>query len=350
MSNYDYRDEPAYREFPSEPRLARNKYILKWWTSDHDNLMAKLIEEEQWQWYWYVTDSIVANTEKTILDNWQKEDPYCLKYAWYNGLMYFAISRAKKLGLTKNIRKPEWKTCPLCNNEFVEDSLPGPLVKRFGINQLNYCAPCLRDTVLQHTGNPSLSKQDTVIYLRDLAKALERVPSQNFGIGITDFHDMNDNQRLIVLRVLQNKPTTKRVRELFGSWLHALIEAGVLEDGTRRTSRGIQTIAKDGHVCLSLGEKTIDDFLFSHGVQHEREPRYPEGNYRGDFLVDGIFIEYFGLKGNPDYDAKTKLKQRLCKKHNIRLISIYPSDLVSTVKLERKLRPILNIELKQSDL
>jgi hypothetical protein len=38
-----------------------------------------------------------------------------------------------------------------------------------------------------------------------------------------------------------------------------------------------------------------------------------------------------------DYDAKTKLKQRLCRKYDIDLISIYPDDLVSVKKLEGKL-------------
>jgi hypothetical protein len=57
--------------------------------------------------------------------------------------------------------------------------------------------------------------------------------------------------------------------------------------------------------------------------------------------VNDVFIEYFGLKGNPECDAKTKLKQRLCRKHGIRLISICPEDLISMKKLERKMAPIL---------
>ncbi len=127
----------------------------------------------------------------------------------------------------------------------------------------------------------------------------------------------------------------------FNSWLAALIDAGVLEDGTRKTSRGIQTLAKDRHVCLSLGEKTIDDFLFDRGIPHEKEPRYPIGNFRADFLVNGIFIEYFGLAGNPDYDAKIKKKMKICLDFGISLISIYPSDLISDKKLQKKLAPIL---------
>ncbi len=120
------------------------------------------------------------------------------------------------------------------------------------------------------------------------------------------------------------------------------MEAGVLEDGTRRTTRGTHCLAKDGHLCLSLGEKTIDDLLHAHGVAHEKEPSYPEGNYRADFAVGDVFIEYFGLAGQADYDARAKLKQRICKKHGIKLISIYPADLVSAKKLENKLLANLN--------
>jgi|APSaa5957512622_1039677.scaffolds.fasta_scaffold36419_2 hypothetical protein len=341
MSVYDHRDKPAFGNIYTEPKYAKNKHILKWWTSTHDDLIAKQIKEEQWMWYWGITISIVAKTEKEILVKWREVDPLCSKYAWYNILMYFAAARANKLGLTKSIRKPKWKKCLLCNENFIESSLPQPLVQRFGIDHLCYCSPCLRDTVLQNSGNSKLSKQKILAFLKDLADVLGKVPTQSFGEGIADFHFMDDQQRLAVLKVLQRKPQISRVKEIFGSWLKALLEAGILEDGTRKTARGIQTIARDGHVCLSLGEKTIDDYLFGNGIPHEIEPRYPEGNYRADFLVNAVFIEYFGLEGNPEYDAKTKLKQRLCRKHGIRLISIYPEDLISIKKLDRKMAPIL---------
>ncbi len=110
-----------------------------------------------------------------------------------------------------------------------------------------------------------------------------------------------------------------------------------MEDGTRRTSRGVQCLANDGHVCFSLGEKTIDDLLYYNGIPHEKEPAYPEGNFRADFAVGGRFIEYFGLAGDPEYDAKTKLKQEICERYGITLVSIYPSDLAATKRLEQKL-------------
>ncbi len=177
--------------------------------------------------------------------------------------------------------------------------------------------------------------------MQDLTEILQRIPSQNYEEDIDDFQELNFENRLAILQLLGRKPTLRRVKELFGSWLKVLIEAGILEDGTRKTSRGIQSLAKDGHVCLSLGEKTIDDFLYTRGIPHEKEPHYPEGNFRADFLVNGIFIEYFGLKGNPDYDRKMRHKQQLCRKHGIELISLYPKDLINLKKLEKKLSRIL---------
>lgn len=337
MSVYDHRDKPAYGNFKTELRYAKNPHILKWWNSTLDDVLATQISLWQWVWYWGIKDEIVKITAPETIEAWKGSDPRCSKYAWYNILMYFAAARAKQLGLTKSIRLPEKKICPLCNYSFIENSLPMPLIERLGIDRLDFCAPCLRDTVLPGSGNDLASEQDILKYLQDFANILERVPSPHFGEGKTDLSDLTNDERLTLLKLLKRKPLERRVKTVFGSWLNALIQAGVLEDGTRKTSRGIQSIAKDGHVCLSLGERTIDDYLHLRGIHHEKEPRYPEGNFRGDFKVGATFIEYFGLSGNLDYDAKTKEKIRLCKKHNIILIAIYPEDLISQRKLENKL-------------
>ncbi len=337
MSIYDYRDRSAYEPLPGNPDYCENKHILSWWTDSHDHLLSKEIQEKQWSWYWCITDEIVSITSPEVIIAWRNADPLCSRYAWYNVLMNFAVSRAKSQGLTKAIRRPEWKLCPLCNEAFVEDSLPFPLIQRLGIDRIDFCAPCLRDTVLQDSGNYNASRNDVCSYLRDLAGVLERVPTQNFGEGTHDLFYLNTQERLAVLQVLRKKPSLSQVRNLFGSWLNALIEAGVLEDGTRRTSRGTTCLARDGHTCRSLGEKTIDDLLFSLGIPHEKEITYPESKFITDFNVGGIFIEYFGLAGDPDYDAKIRQKEELCTDHGIKLIAIYSSDLLSSSKLKRKL-------------
>jgi hypothetical protein len=313
-----------------------NPYILKWWTPAHDELLAELIAREQWHWYWQINDGIRAITPQETLEAWRAEDSL-------GRLQDFAVSRAAKLGLTKAIRVPKWKTCPLCGQAFVENSLPVPLARRLGYDHLDFCSPCLSHALWG--GRDDASRQEVLEYLRQVSEVLLQVPAQDFTEKPYFLTDLDPPERLPVLRAIMRKPTVGRVKELFGSWLVALVKAGVLENGTRRTTRGTHCIARDGHVCLSLGEKTIDDMLYAHGIPHEKEPRYPEGNYRADFKAEGVFIEYFGLTGDADYDAKTKVKQQLCEKHGIALISIYPEDLISAKRLEEKI--LKNLRMTQ---
>jgi hypothetical protein len=149
------------------------------------------------------------------------------------------------------------------------------------------------------------------------------------------------------MRILRQKPSEMLVKGLFGSWLGALVEAEVLEGGVRRTRFGTQCLAKDGHMCLSIAEKTIDDLLTTMGIAHQKEVPYPEGGYRCDFVSKGVFIEYFGLSGDPDYDDKTKAKQKLCKRLGLRLVAVYPEDLANANQLKKKLQSI-NV-MSQSD-
>lgn len=359
-SVYDHRDKSAYGNWKVDPRDCENPFILKWWAASHDELLQQEIREKQWDWPWHIRDKIVAITPPEIINTWKVEDPSCstfaggnqtriersngYRHAWYNVLMYFALSRAEKLALTDAIRKPVWRRCPLCGESFVEDSLPAPLLERLGIDQLDFCSPCLSSALFQNQAtDDSASHEQIKAYLQDLANVLGRIPSQNFGEGKYDLRELNTDERLAVLRVLQRKPTLRRVKELYGSWFKALVDAELLDNGSRRVSIGTQCLAKDGHMCFSLGEKTIDDLLHAMGISHEREPVYPESNFRADFIVDGVFIEYFGLAGDPDYDAKVSKKKKLCQVHGIKLISIFPNDLASSKKLESLLLAGLGI-------
>ncbi|MCB9134192.1 MAG: hypothetical protein H6636_02120 [Anaerolineales bacterium] len=180
MSIYDYRDKPAYRIDRTEPHYAKNRHILKWWNSRLDELLKTQISLWQWVWYWTITDEILKSTPSDVIENWKNTDPLCSKYAWYNILMYFAIARADELGFTKSIRAPIKKTCPLCNNEFVEDSLPMSLVAIQGIERLDFCAPCLSETFFQGIGSVTMPKENILRYLQGLANLLGRVPPQNF--------------------------------------------------------------------------------------------------------------------------------------------------------------------------
>lgn len=335
MCGYNQREKHAYGNDSIDRNYCKNPYILKWWNSKHDQILIEQIQREHWSWYWDITDKLVSVTPAEEIQAWRENDPLCSNYAWYNLIMGFSRSRAEVLGFTRNMRSPEWKKCPLCGEKFIESSLPVPFINRLGIENINFCSPCLTEVI--YGESDILSKDQVIEYLQDLTEIIQRVPTQNYGQGIDDFRDLDFYTRLELFQLLKNKPSISRVKELFNSWLKALIDAGILENGTRRTGRGTQCIANDGHVCLSLGEKTIDDFLSNHGYIHIKEPPYPEGNYRADFQIGQVFLEYFGLKGNGEYDKKIIEKQKICKKHGIRLISIYPNDLISLKRLGKKL-------------
>jgi hypothetical protein len=107
------------------------------------------------------------------------------------------------------------------------------------------------------------------------------------------------------LPLVKGRPSLKCVRTKFGDWFRALVKADVLRGGPR-TARGTRCIADDGHLCHSLGEKTLCDLFKRFGVSHEREVRYPgDRSFRADWAIGEYLIEYLGLAGNPEYDAKT---------------------------------------------
>lgn len=232
---------------------------------------------------------------------------------------------------------PKTKVCPICNQTFNEASLPYPLVRRLGMDHLDFCSPCLKETVLRNTGNCKANREEIASYIQNLVKVVNVIPHQGFGEGIDDLIDLDLDTRIALISLLKNKPSTERVKDLFGSWLEALIYAGILENGSRETSRGTQTLAVDGHICYSLGEKTIDDYLHNNNIPHAKEVLYPGSNLRCDFCVNGSFIEYFGLAGNEEYDKKIAQKKNICEEQGILLIALYPKDLLTSSSLSRKL-------------
>jgi DNA helicase-4 len=72
----------------------------------------------------------------------------------------------------------------------------------------------------------------------------------------------------------------------------------------------------------SRGEKLIANALFEHGVEYQYERNFPwDGNYRPDFTIragsrGGVIVEYFGLKGDADYDQMSEDKRRYWTKRD----------------------------------
>ena len=101
--------------------------------------------------------------------------------------------------------------------------------------------------------------------------------------------------------------------------------------------RSLPNVSLRGDYLRSYGEKLIADFLFEHDILYMYERNFWWGgiNYRPDFTIfqskdSGIVVEYFGMKGNPDYDELTEEKRKYWKqKSNWTLLEISPQHIAS---------------------
>ena len=123
-----------------------------------------------------------------------------------------------------------------------------------------------------------------------------------------------------------------------GSWFQALINCGVLKNAQRKSTYGTWNLAKDGHVCKSIAEKNVDDWLFEHNVLHDKEVRYPNANFIADWKIENTYIELYGLEGLPAYDEKILAKRKHAELFNIKLVELYLCDVLN---LESKLKTFI---------
>lgn len=128
-------------------------------------------------------------------------------------------------------------------------------------------------------------------------------------------------------------PWHETAKEMFGSWAH-LLEAAELLEQRQRGRGGHQSIGSDGHLCLSMGERAICEYLTRKGISHSKEPMYPideilnpNGLLRGDFLVGSVIIEFAGMMSNKEYAERMKQKSKLAKSKDIPWVKVEGSQL-----------------------
>lgn len=93
----------------------------------------------------------------------------------------------------------------------------------------------------------------------------------------------------------------------------------------RDTGFGNRIECSDGHIVRSLYEMRVDEWLSARSIPYEYEPRTPfPGRFKSDFLVNGWYVEIWGLVGNEKYDRRKAIKTALYKAHSCALIDLYP--------------------------
>ncbi len=230
------------------------------------------------------------------------------------------------------------KTCILCGNKFSVTDLPDWIY--FGSNGFKGC--CFHCNILE-----SPKKRELFQLIPAFVESCGFTPNSSINpINFAFTSRLSDEQWAKVFLGYAKIGSVEHVKKKFGSWFHALVETGTLIDDVQPTARGIRCLAKDGHLCYSLDEQRIDDWLYIHNIQHEREPFYPFhstlnslGKKRADWKVKNFFIEYFGLIGHTNYERRMDEKILLAQNSNICLIEIYPSDID---KLDQLLGNLVN--------
>jgi len=127
------------------------------------------------------------------------------------------------------------------------------------------------------------------------------------------------------------------VRRFFGSWNNLM---RVL--GCKPNSQWVRfkPVCKDGHKADSISEMLVDNWLFGHGIRHERRKRYPEGRYTCDFYLpdSDVWVEYFGINNRHWYQETMRVKEDMAKRHGLKLVGICPSDLYPEMRLSELIK------------
>lgn len=142
------------------------------------------------------------------------------------------------------------------------------------------------------------------------------------------------------------KELSDKCAHLFGTWNNAIIAAGLTphRSDDHRMYKRTMTKARDGHVCDSISEAIIDNWLTEHNIHHQRNAAYPNTGHKSDWAIKKgkVFVEYFGLaQDSPRYNRTVKEKVLLCRKNHIKLVCIYPQDLYPHNRLDNVFKSLM---------
>jgi len=158
------------------------------------------------------------------------------------------------------------------------------------------------DSPQRNGGWKSLDEERLVEQVRQIADDLGHTPS---AIEFSKLSNSHANS----------------ARYKYGSYSKFLKKAGL------KPNRHFTT--NDGHVVQSRFELEVDNFLFSHGIEHNVQVRVcPERYWTCDFVVGNAWIECDGYNGQErPFNGTPRFQEKLdyYRKHSYNLIILWPS-------------------------
>jgi hypothetical protein len=223
--------------------------------------------------------------------------------------------------------------CVICGQDFWPQALSELDLGRAGLPR--YCSPCVTlmrwDVWALGYWTADQLKPMLVNIAERFYEMTGVFPHQN--ISSTPIGELPAAHRDMWARLLLIMPHPETVKRLFGTWREFLHAAGMLDQAPRKGWSGYVTIAADGHIALSIGERIICDWLNSHGINHEKEPKYPthpllnpEGKLRADWLIGDCWVEFAGRMDDTKYAANMARKQQLAKECGLRHLVLLPAE------------------------
>lgn len=313
------------------------------WGADADELADELAGRFAFVWPWMIADVLPTRAVRTQtrVEALLADEGLIQRANGTNPLTVMSVSTT--WGAFHAVRKrrswdrPIIRTCPACGTEFFAGEVPVWTYRQFGPSR--YCKACC---FRSRDGAPEPQKHDSVIAaVRELAAASQSIPKQAFAFESIPL-DISEDRRDRLVRALRAMPPVATIKKALrtSDWLGVLQAAGIVGDGWR-PSRGTWCRASDGHRCRSLLEKSIDDWLSAHDIEHECEPAWPahpvfnpSGRKRADWkLADGSYVECLGMMTDSTYLAKVKEKQALAETVGIQLYLVTPSDLLNLARV-----------------
>jgi hypothetical protein len=322
-----------------------------YWDKRCDEIVTEIVKELSWNGFYEAARQVkeywgpikVAQFESATSSLTPSKLGIVGQEAIWNSLLEL-YCEARRIELAVSGREPIVRTCHNCQREFNEASIPPKSASLAG-HYLGFCRECLEIAFYRtKSGNPKIDPVDT---LARLCAALGQIPTLDFVKHPRLPRDIAPERLARIIQALIDLPGAEFYTLEFGSWFKALGAAGVLGDDPVKTQRGYRSIADDGHECASLAELTIDNWMTTNKIAHEREPKYPfhsqfnanEG-FRADWKAGEYYIEYFGMMEDAEYQSKAKRKIKLAAATGINLVTLMPKDILLLEKALAVLCPL----------